>query len=360
MMHVKVKPNIVQMEEGKASAWDHHDNRPKSSFRKLLKPSLVSLSVCGCYTYDADYVNTGIQRPMRRRYRVFSTIYRTIILFVCLAACTKAIAAFWTLPPGFIEFNVIILAWFMEILTVFLIFLKSNHVKYGGQRKAFDLWDDTIRPELDDLGIEFPEKKVKRRQKIYLILATMVSIVNVSGAVLMSTDLFSEGFGAFFASPFAKSVTVLVFVFIVYAIVTLIWILPVFHIIQVSTILIATFEVFNEYLENHIKQNSIAMTCLFQKIRQLHLNLCKMISHLDQDFGCFFAAVFVFSVGIACFNLYVILKIPMNTLDLIMFFFWLTSILAFMGGVSVFAAFVNDAVSRIHLEITTRIEYDKK
>ena len=345
-MKVNATSNIVEIEEGKQpTGWDNYDKTPYSNLRQRMRPSLISMAVCGCYTYDADLIKTGRRRAKGRPCRIFGRLYRILSLILSLSACAKAIAAFWTLPFSYLQFNIIILGWYTQSLSVFLIFLKSNHTKYGGQRKAFDFWDDNIKPELDALGIVFPEKKVKIRQRIYLVIAILVSVFNVAGSALLASDTFSEGFGDFYASPLPKSVPAFLIAFLIFTNATLIWIMPMFYITSVSTIFVSTFEVFNEFLENHIKHNSITMTCQFQRIRQLHLNLCKMVSHFDQDFGYYFAMTFVFSVGLACFILYVILKVHMNTLDLVMFFFWLLSVLTLLGAVSVFAAFVNEAVS---------------
>ena len=83
----------------------------------------------------------------------------------------------------------------------------------------------------------------------------------------------------------------------------------------------------------------------FQKMRILHLNLGKMVSHFDQDFGCYLAAKFVFSIGISCFFLYKILKNPMDVVSVVLFGFWLIMPLVLLALVSISAAIVHDMVS---------------
>lgn len=327
------------------TAWDKHENRLNPSLRQLLRPSLISMAICGCYSYDANYVKTGIGTRARLGYRIFGVAYRIFCLLASLAAVVKSCAAFAFLPSASMTFNGITLAWCMQCFSIFLISFKSTHAKYGGLTQLFDNWDDKIRSEMESLGIEFPETKLLKRQKMYLCIAAILCIFNVSGLALLAADILSDGFGMFFAAPFSKSVSVLIVSVCLLAVITMLWILPLFYIILLSTLLTSTFEAFNQYLENQISQKCFTITRQFQKIRLLHLNLSKMVSDLDKDFGYYFATIFVFSIGLSCFILYQIIRNPMNGLTLVMFLFWLMSELSLLGAVSVFAAFVNEAVS---------------
>ena len=58
--------------------------------------------------------------------------------------------------------SIVWLAFFVQNLVIFLIALKSDYAKYGGQRRAFDFWDDKIRPEIEALGIRFPVEKMRK------------------------------------------------------------------------------------------------------------------------------------------------------------------------------------------------------
>lgn len=100
------------------------------------------------------------------------------------------------------------------------------------------------------------------------------------------------------------------------------------------------FDVFNEYLENHVAQNTTGMTCQGQRIRLLHLNLSKMVSYLDNDFGYYLAAIFVFSIDLSCFILFMTLRSQVDTLTLAMFVCWWMSPLSLLRAVSISAAVV--------------------
>ena len=345
-MKVKVKPCTIRTREQTHTAEKTGAiNLHSVSIRQLLKPSLVSMAVSGCYTYDANLVKTGRTTSKGKCSRMFGIIYRLVVFIFVIGGCIKTAAAFSKLYSAFLQLNVIRCGWYTQCLVVFLISLKSSTTKYGGQRKAFNFWDEKIRPELEELGLKIPEENIRKRQKIYVALAVVVYCFGIAISILVSTDTFTNGFGVFFVAPFEKSALLIILENVVFMILTAIWIFPMFYIIVVSTLLISTFEVFNKFLEKHIEQNSATMTCKFQKIRQLHLNLCKVVSYLDQDFRCYFAAIFLFSVGLSCFILYVILKSQDDIMELVMFLFWLTSIMTLLGAISVFAAFVNEEVS---------------
>ena len=343
-MAVNVKSSINEIND--ITTWNEtSNNKHHKTLRQLLRPSLVSMAISGCYTYNDNLVTTEQTTSKGKPYRIFGTVYRLVFFIICASGCVKSAATFYKHSYAFLHLNVISCVWYTQCLIMFLISLKSNHVQYGGQRKAFKFWDEKIRLEMEALGLEFPEEKIKKRQKICLVVASVIVCFNIAGLSLLATDIFSEGFGAFFSAPFDKSVPSIFLEVCLFFTCNLIWIFTFFYIILVSILLTSTFEVFNGHLETHIQQNCATMTCQFQNIRQLHLNLCKMVSYVDQDFGCYFAVTFLFNVGLACFILYVMLKSEHDILELLMFVSWLIIQLALLGAISIFAAFLNETVS---------------
>ena len=77
------------------------------------------------------------------------------------------------------------------------------------------------------------------------------------------------------------------------------------------------------------------------------MNFSKMVSYIDKDFSCYFATLFIFGICLACFNLYIIVKTPMDTLNLLMTLFWLVATLTLLGIISMSAAILNAAVGTI-------------
>ena len=344
-MRVKVKADMNFGEEEKGpTSWNSHVNA--TSLKDLLRPSLLSMVLCGCYSFNGRYSNAAEDNRGNAIYRKLGIIWRICVFLACLTAFAKGVAAFVTLPRAYTGFNITMFAWYTHTLVVFLISLKSSHIRYGGQRNSFEFWDTKIRPILNELGIKFPKTKVNQRQTVYLVLATMVVIANIIGTILLATGTVSDGLSEFFTAPFSPSVFTLFVIISINLIISLIWVYPLFYTMLFATVLTSTFQVFNEFLENYISRNALKMPCEFHKIRLLQLNLSKMISELDRDFGYYYATIFVFAVGNSCFILYQILRTTMTTLNLIMYLFWLVASLAETTALFVFAAFVNEAVSR--------------
>ena len=288
-----------------------------------------------------------MRKIRKETYKVFETGYRILFFLVCLWAFGKACAAFASLPQNVVYFNGIITVWHLQNLAMFLTSIKSSHIKYGGQIKAFEFWDTKIREELALLGVEIPEERFRRRQKVVLCVSAILVIFNTTGTILLIVDVFGPGFGIAFTAPFSKTVTIQVISSCVLASQTLIWILPVGYIVVIATFLTMTFEELNKFLENLITENCFNMACEFRRIRLLHMNLGKMISYLDKDFSFYFATLFVFGICLSCFNLYQIVKTPMDTLNLLMTLFWLVATLTLLGIISVSAAILNAAVGTI-------------
>ena len=280
-------------------------------------------------------------------------LYQIFCLSACLAACTKTASGFFVVTSDFIPLNTIAIIWNIHCLVALLISFKIAHVKYGAQSKAFNLCNNKIRPDMEMLGMVFPEDRIKRRQKLCLFIAFGVFVFSVGGLTLLSTDVFSDGFGSFMTAPFPKSAESLAIMVCLAAIVSYVWIIPAFYIILISTSLAAMFEVFNAFLKTEIKRNTLIPTPgRFKKIRLLHLQMCKMVFHLDKDFRYYFAEFFVFGISDACYILYHLTKAhgSINGLLINMYVFWLLSSLGFLGAISVFAALVNESVS-IHFFI---------
>ena len=333
-------------------AWGEPDNKRQVTLRQLLRPSLITMAICGCYTYDPGTIRSGQATAEDRMYRVFGTIYRTFCLVLCLVACGKALAAFANVPSDLILLNVVKTIWYSQCLIIFLISLKSSFSKHGSQKTAFDFWDDKIWSEMEELGITFPVELIQKRQRIHICVAIVLATINIVYQTVMFTDVISGRFKVFAAAPFAPSLPVLILEGIFTIEITMIWFVEVSYMMTVSTVIASSFEVFNGFLESNILPDCTKMTMLCHKLRLLHLNIAKVVSQFDQDFGCYFAAKFVFSIGLSCFLLYQLLKNPTDTASMIVFAFWVAMALIILALASISAAIVNDAVS-IDLDLLT-------
>ena len=362
-MKNSIKPAVNTAEDLDIQAdWDFHDNHDINNvtLRQFLRPSLIVLAIGGCYTYDPSVIKTGSETSEGRPYRTAGLIYRIFYLLACLAWCAKCFVSFFTLPSNFILFNVVVAVWCVQVLLTFLVYLKSHYVKYGGQRKAFNLWDSEIRPLIDDLGLEFPADKIKKRFFIYLMIACTWCVSNITGMALLAADVFAGGFGVYYSAPFAISVPTTVISLSLTIPLVLAWVMLNYYVVCLCTLLISVFETFNDFVANVISQKSPNLSCQFYKIRLLQLNLSKMVSELDRDFGYHFATSFVLNIGISSYMIYQILKTSMEIMNIIIFLIWIVGCLFSVGATSVFAAFVNEAVCEPYLFSLNKFQFSSK
>ena len=334
-MKVKVRPYHSTTEE------DSDDDQNHVTLRQLLRPSLVGLAIGGCYTYDPYLIKTGKQTTEGCIYRILGTVYRLLFLCVGLATCTKWVAAVVTAPNHLLILSIVFLAYFVQNIGIFMIALKCDYSKYGGHRRAFDFWDDKIRPEMEALGIHFPVEKIRKRQNLYLSISIAVCVSSTALTCAVAFNQFT-----LMSLPFRDSVPVVAATVCSATMFILTWTFPLQYIIMVCTVMKSAFESFNRGLEDNISQDIVSKTFQFQRLRKLHLNLSKMVLHLDKDFGVYFAFIFLFVSGFVCIQLYAGLKLELGNLTLFATIFIGLAEVSFLGLVAVFAAWVHEAVSK--------------
>ena len=345
MMIIQVRPRIISDSNDVKSAAVWSPNTQPLQLTQLLRPFLTVFAVTGCYPYEIDFGKNGTKTKRGRRYRLARSIYRYIWFLATVTYSVKYAAAFFTVSSTFMRFNLIIFAWSIICVLSFVISLKSRHSKYGHQRKAFKMWDETILPEIEELGMRFPTNKFRKKQTIYLFIVAFVTVFNTIGSSLLAADIFSDGFGAFAAAPFSSSAPAITLAMLLTTMVCFVWLMSVFYIIIMATLLTATFDMFNKFLETKITKNVRNLASIFPKIRLLHLNLSQMVSELDSDLGYTFAVIFVLNIGISCFILHQILKASVPTVQLVMLIFWMFTNLGSIAAVAIYAALVHESVS---------------
>ena len=222
-------------------AWDEPENKRQLTLRELLRPSLITMAICGCYTYDPWIIRPGQSKGEGWLYRVLGTLYRIFWLIVCLIAFGKAFAAFSNVPSDFLLMNIVKTIWYSQCFFIFLISLKSSFSKRGSQKVAFDFWDEKIWPEMTDLGIKLPVEQIRNRQMIYIAVAIFLTTFSVVCNMLMFTDVISDRFKVFLAAPFVPSIPVLIIDGFILTVITMLWFLPVSYMMTVSTVIASTF-----------------------------------------------------------------------------------------------------------------------
>ena len=322
------------------------DNQPTTSLHELLRPILILLAISACYTYDDNYIKCKDQSMSVRK--IVGTVYRGLCLMICLLFCGLGVATL-TMTDEARSLHILKLLWHIQCLFVLIIFFKADSCKFGNFRQVIHFWDTKICPDMETLEIKFPADKVKVRQKIFIITAVALIILNVTASGLLGSSLFPGSFKGFYTAPFEYTIPLSIIFMVLSLPVSCLWIVPVFYVMTVSVLLSTSLEAYNNFLESFLSRTLTAKTCKLHKLRQLHLNLCKAVSDLDRDLCYYYANLFVFSIGLACYNLYQIIKFPNSMLSLFMFVFWMIASLGFLAIMAIYAACVNEAVSSLLL-----------
>ena len=59
-MKINVISSMTEADEKPPTAWDHHDNKKHGFLRQLLQPSITTMKMCGCYSFDAGGSKAGL------------------------------------------------------------------------------------------------------------------------------------------------------------------------------------------------------------------------------------------------------------------------------------------------------------
>ena len=328
---------------------EDQDSKHKVSLHRLLKPTLVFLSFAGCYRLRKDVTDDDGKQKDRNtsKWTILGIIYRILCFTLCVMHCVKGFAAA-AKPEGAnskVNFQIIFLLWYIQSTFIFLIFLKTDSTRFGHLIKAMQFWDSKIVPDMEVLQIDFNKDKFRKWQKYYIITGVFMTLINIMSLGVMCSPLFSEYIRDQIVSPFQYSDALLVMVLILSIPVVFLWIIPVLSIMIISKLLTIAFEDYNSFLEKYLSKMTQSKSCKLYELRLLHLNLCKMVTDLDGDLGYYYASSFVFHVGMSCYILYQVIKIPMSAMNQCVFLLWLVSDLGFLSAISVAAACVNQAVS---------------
>ncbi|KAL4238529.1 hypothetical protein ACF0H5_003236 [Mactra antiquata] len=319
----------------KKSAWTEDQHHEMPCMKKLLSPFLLSLSITGCYSF------TDMNKNVDRKRVIKSTISRTYRMLVLLAITlylAKCIAAFFYISKTLVLFNGLVVVWLCCIVATFLVFLKASSIKYGHIEEAFIFWQKNIIPEFNEMEIKFPTSSMRRKIMVVAVVAWIVVVLNMTGT---GVQIYFGG-PELLTSPFGGSPATITVAMIVSFYASCVWVFPTFFVVMISKLLYETIHSYNKFSSVHCTKEGCHMADDIQRVRLLHANLCKLVNDLDGDLSWFYASSFTFSIGIAVFTLYQIMKTDLSTYELILFLFWFCSQLAIATMLAIYAAFVND------------------
>jgi hypothetical protein len=344
-MERKTKVEQFQMErQDSQKAWSEYNDRRVKSLKYIIRPMLYILAIAGCYNFS-DINNDGEQVSYTKS--VLSKVYRLVMITLVVAGAAKYIACFFYLPVEYFHFNSLCAVWTIYIICIHIYNLKATSSRFGHYEKVFQFWNQKIVPDFEELGIEYPSVKLRKGVIVILIITIVLVLLNIS-ALGVQISLIG---GYLYTAPFETNSATLAAFFICMTAASLAWIAPIAFIICFTKLIQEAFKSLNKYKTKVCKQNGCKMVGNFQKFRLLHLNLCKLVSDLDEDLGWFYAIIFIFNIGLSVFTLYQIVKIITVPFEIAMFVFWCLNGLASIGAPAIYAAYVNDAVSMFIIKI---------
>ncbi|XP_052766802.1 uncharacterized protein LOC128207732 isoform X1 [Mya arenaria] len=335
------KTKIQEIDLGKEdTTWDEIDEKKKSCLKQILRPILLAMAIAGCYNFsDLIYIQKSENDKTSVKW-VLSLMYRLVLLLVTLAATARYACILFYLPSDYQYIAILCLVWALHLVTQLLLSFKTTSRKYGHYEKAFQHWESVIIPESRQLGLRCPVAQIRRQTITAVIIGMAIIILNV---VSIGIQLEVSADPVFYLFPLSETHWSKMFYIFLMLMSSLVWIVPQANAIILSKTLTTVFTVYNETFEKQITDNKNNLPENFPRMRQLHINICKLVEELDNDMGWFYATDMGFMIFLTVFTLYQIVKTTMDTFSLVMYFFWFLSGIAIVVFTTSFAAFTHEA-----------------
>ncbi|KAH3711963.1 hypothetical protein DPMN_071639 [Dreissena polymorpha] len=322
-----------------SEAWSD-DYRQTSKLKKLIRPLLIVMALCGCYNFsDIVYIDVGHKSKVKI---VLSATFRVVYLLIMLVVCIKYGVAIHYVSSEYKLFVVECILFNVSIVTFFVSCLKMTNRRYGNLEKCFKTWEEEIIPEFMAMDLRSPVSMITARTKWVVIAAFVLTVINVA-VIAVQVEIYPElAWLHLFPLPQTTWTKIVFIISILMS--SAVFIVTQAYTDMLSRTLTILFKILSEKLEQDIRTNGSTIPRNFQRLRLLHLKLSKLVAELDKDLGWFYAANIGYGTGLGVFTLYQIMKITMDTYLLIVFVFWLLSSLAVIGIAATFAALLHDAV----------------
>ena len=320
--------------------WKDNQQIKEPSLKRAIKPVLFCMALSGCYNFSdiSNASNTG--RKRKTLTRVFSLVYRILILLVILLIMARFVSVFYFLPE-FKMWAINVLMWTLYLTTCWWVCFKQTSRRYGHYEQVMRLWDDVVMPECKALGIDLCEHVIRKR----VLICSVVGLIIVVVSVLLNVAHMRITLSVFYVVPFEFTVEQQLLTTFGYIVTSMVWIIPVVAAITLTRTLTFVFNAFNEHFAKQINDDKTRVPANFKRMRVLHLRICQLLEEMDGDLKWFFASSFLMGIGGAVFTLYQIMRTSLDTVGLVMLIFWILAGLTNLGTGAGFAAFTHEAVS---------------
>lgn len=308
--------------------------------KSCLNHILVAMTISGCY-------NRNISGDDRTFYRKFISIYRMFIFIMLLLHMVKVAAGFQFISKSDYPGHGIVLAWNAYCLSNFLLAFRMNHPRIGNQENTFNFWNETIVPQMTNLGIKF-NHFILRRKQIYMCISALIIITMlVSFCVLQISGLLGSGNTGMLTIPFEKTYFTMTFQTVLVLVCGMQGIVPWAYMVIICGMLIHSFDIFKQSFKAEMCRDACRLPHQIQAFRQLHANLCTAVYDFDKDFKYLLGNIAFCNTGLSLFILYVLVKggmVSMGIIGTVSYISWLLLSMGALVIMSVCAALVHEAV----------------
>ena len=329
---------------------DIYELYTSTNLYKSLQPFFINLKIFGLHhkkkfqleTTDACTENT---KKWSWKDVTMSQCYAYLITLLIILNHLRYYSAFGEGSGFSLEFlsKIIFWAWTLLCVNNMIVCLRASHC-YSCLPEFFLEWQKLHLTDNEPFCLRFCRKNAY----LYSIVCYLLLIGNMAATVylLCFTNLYKS-----WLTPLDKSIAHLnlvygVFIFILIFL-SAAWIFPIALQYITCKILYHEFKRFNTYFRNQQRENNFQIFANFERMRQKHQQLCKLVDHADDFLALYHAGVVVFSLVGICINIYNLIwfeEVRTNFYMIAVHLFWFLSLLLKLGFVCIGGALVNHQV----------------
>ena len=345
--HTREEMREIKMRMDEENAMKSHNQK---SVQDILKPLLLSMKLFGVYhdINDLTSVRPTNGKPSQVMPKTklcswvtFSRVYCITVLVLMWADLIRYAIAVPPIDEG-LTARIVLVVWFVLVALgdlVMFITCENKHYLHAFYKYWNDIYQDT--------GCVSSECRGKGLVKA-VVIGTVVGWVWVFFdivSVLYLNFWTNEGFIETFMKPLPGSDIVYVVVMLLHILATGIYVFPIIFIVVTCHIVKSSFDRLTELVEKHISNSADGVPPKLDKIRRLHLHLCRAVSVLDRTVRLLVAVEYAINIPLACFIVYQLINVKVSLITVIVNVFWLSFGIISICAITLNCAQVHEAVS---------------
>ena len=317
---------------------------------KSLQPFFFSLKIFGLHhrkKFRLETTDAGNKKTKKWSWRdvTLSQCYAYLITVMIILHHFRYYSAF-SKTGGFsldLLSNITFSAWALQCVNNAVVCLRSCHC-YSCLPEFFLEWQKLHFNDNEPFCLSFCRKNAY----LYSIVCYLLVIWNMAATIylLCFTNLYES-----WMAPLDKSIAhlnlVYGIIFFVLIFLSATWIFPIALQYITCKILYEEFKRFNAYFRQQQKENNFQIFANFEKMRQKHQQLCKLVGHADDFLALYHAGVVIFALIGLCINMYILIwfeEVQINFYMIAIHLSWCVCTLLNLGFVCIGGALVNHQV----------------